>query len=83
MKKGMIFIILVLVSTVLLYALPPEEGMYPMSEIYKLDLQAKGLELKTSDLFNPDGISLIDGILWGHPEGQHPGKRLPAKRIHR
>jgi hypothetical protein len=62
MKKGMIFILLVLVSTALLHGLPREEGMYPMSEIHKLDLQAKGLALEISDLFNPDGISLIDGI---------------------
>lgn len=39
-----------------------EEGMYPLSEIHKLDLQAKGLEIELSELYNPDGISLIDGI---------------------
>lgn len=39
-----------------------EEGMYPLSEIHKLDLQAKGLEIELSELYNPEGISLIDGI---------------------
>lgn len=39
-----------------------EEGMYLLSEIHKLDLQAKGLEIELSELYNPDGISLIDGI---------------------
>ncbi|NHZ85141.1 MAG: S46 family peptidase, partial [Planctomycetia bacterium] len=39
-----------------------EEGMYPLSEIHKLDLKAKGLEIELSELYNPDGISLIDGI---------------------
>ena len=39
-----------------------DEGMYPLSVIHKLDLQAKGLEIELSDLYNPDGISLIDGI---------------------
>ncbi|MBU0528923.1 S46 family peptidase, partial [bacterium] len=39
-----------------------DEGMYPLSEIHKLDLKAKGLEIELSDVYNPDGISLIDGI---------------------
>jgi len=39
-----------------------EEGMYPLSEIHKLDLKAKGLEIELKDLYNPDGVSLIDGI---------------------
>ncbi len=39
-----------------------DEGMYPLSEIHKLDLKTKGLEIELSDLYNPDGISLIDGI---------------------
>jgi len=39
-----------------------EEGMYPLSEIHKLDLKAKGLEIEITELYNPDGVSLIDGI---------------------
>ena len=39
-----------------------DEGMYPLSEIQKLDLQAKGLEIELLELYNPEGISLIDGI---------------------
>lgn len=39
-----------------------DEGMYPVSELATLDLPAKGLRLETSDVFNPDGVSLIDGI---------------------
>lgn len=39
-----------------------EEGMYPISEIHKLKLQEKGLLLTPEELFNPDGISLLDGI---------------------
>ena len=42
--------------------LSADEGMYPLSEIHKLDLKAKGLEIELSDLYNPGGISLIDGI---------------------
>ncbi|MFH1941264.1 MAG: S46 family peptidase, partial [bacterium] len=36
--------------------------MYPISEIHKLNLRAKGMLLDPIDIFNPNGISLIDGI---------------------
>ena len=39
-----------------------EEGMYPLSEIHKLDLKVKGLEIEINELYNPEGISLVDGI---------------------
>ncbi len=39
-----------------------DEGMYPMSELKKLDLKAEGLELEASLIYNPDGLSLVDGI---------------------
>ena len=39
-----------------------EEGMYPISEIGKLDLKAKGLEIEPADIFTPGKTSLIDGI---------------------
>jgi hypothetical protein len=40
-----------------------EEGMYPLSEIHKLDLKGRGFVIDTADLYNPDGVSLIDGII--------------------
>lgn len=39
-----------------------DEGMYPMSELAKLDLQKAGLEIDPSLIYNPDGLSLVDGI---------------------
>ena len=39
-----------------------DEGMFPISQIAGLNLQQKGLELSATDIFNPDGVSLIDGI---------------------
>ena len=50
--------LLLLFSTLIL----ADEGMYPTSEIHKLNLKAKGLEIEPIDIFNPDGVSLIDGI---------------------
>ncbi len=39
-----------------------DEGMFPMSELGKIDLKAKGIELTAEQLFNPNGISLVDGV---------------------
>lgn len=43
--------------------LPPEEGMFPLSEISKLDLQAAGLQISPKEIFNPNGTSLIDALV--------------------
>ncbi len=42
--------------------LPAEEGMWPMSEIHQLDLEHKGLQIPVDAIYNPDGISLVEGI---------------------
>ncbi|MBC8181440.1 S46 family peptidase [candidate division KSB1 bacterium] len=60
MKKLLITLILCL--TFFFALATAEEGMYPISEIHKLDLQKKGLEMSPLEMYNPDGISLIDGI---------------------
>lgn len=40
-----------------------DEGMYPLSEISKLNLKAKGLKLDPKELYNPNGVSLTDAIV--------------------
>ncbi len=42
--------------------LKADEGMYPMSELKGLDLAARGIELTADQLFNPNQVSLVDGI---------------------
>lgn len=37
-----------------------EEGMYPLSEIHKLNLKSKGFKITAKDIYNPNGISLVD-----------------------
>ncbi|MDY0297157.1 MAG: S46 family peptidase [Acidobacteriota bacterium] len=44
-------------------SLQAEEGMWPLSEIHKLDLASRGLLMNPLELYNPDGVSLIDGII--------------------
>jgi hypothetical protein len=41
----------------------PDEGMYPLSEIKKLDLKSKGLKVTAKDIYNPNGVSLVDAIV--------------------
>jgi len=41
----------------------PEEGMFPMSEISRLDLKKAGLKMNQEDIFNPGGESLTDALV--------------------
>ncbi len=41
----------------------PDEGMWPISEIHKLDLRSKGLEIDPREIYNSEGLSLIDAIV--------------------
>ncbi len=52
-------LLIVLSWTALLHA---DEGMFPMSELGKIDLKAKGIELSAEQLFNPKELSLVDGV---------------------
>jgi hypothetical protein len=40
-----------------------DEGMYPLSEIHKIDLVSAGLKIDPLEVYNPDGISLIDALV--------------------
>jgi hypothetical protein len=39
-----------------------DEGMFPLSELSKLDLKSAGIELAPEKIFNPDGVAVVDGI---------------------
>lgn len=40
-----------------------DEGMYPLSEIHKLNLQEKGLKIDPLEVYNPNGISIVDALV--------------------
>lgn len=44
-------------------AAAPDEGMWPISEIHKLNLHSKGLQIDPREIYNPEGVSLIDAIV--------------------
>ena len=58
-----IIALFLLVTFSLLFAKAPEEGQYPLSEIKKLNLQKAGLLISQDDIYNPNGISLIDALV--------------------
>ena len=63
MKKHLILLttgILFLINTA---SALPEEGMYPLSEIKKLDLKKAGLKIPQAEVYNPNGLSLIDALV--------------------
>ncbi len=40
-----------------------EEGMYPLSELKKLNLTKIGFQIPESEIYNPNGVSLIDALV--------------------
>ena len=41
----------------------PDEGMFPLSEIGKVDLKNAGLRIPVSEVYNPNGVSLTDALV--------------------
>lgn len=64
-RKKLFKILFIIIFPFLTAMIPPvpEEGMYPLSEIRKLDLKSAGLKIGIDELYNPDGISLIDALV--------------------
>lgn len=64
MKKRLFFAVFILLGLTLLFQnIPADEGMFPISEIDKLDLKAKGLEISPQEIYDPEGLSLIYAIV--------------------
>ncbi|MFA7228326.1 MAG: S46 family peptidase, partial [Melioribacteraceae bacterium] len=63
--KSLKLITLTATLTIILGMIPasPEEGMYPLSEIEKVDLQKAGLKIESKDVYNPNGVSLVDALV--------------------
>ena len=55
----------IFLSFLLLYSLPlyADEGMWPITEIHQLELTSKGLSIPVTEIYNPEGTSLINAIV--------------------
>ena len=65
-KLGRAVSILFLTLTLSLFSfkpIAPEEGMFLLSQLGGLDLQKEGLKIPLSEVYNPEGISLIDALV--------------------
>jgi hypothetical protein len=64
MKKYVYLTAALVIALIFLWAqISADEGMWPISEIHKLGLQEKGLEIGTEDIFSPDRLSLIQAVV--------------------
>ncbi len=55
--------ILVILTTILIARGIADEGMWPLSEIGTLNLEARGMQLTAQEIYNPGGLSLVNGIV--------------------
>lgn len=62
-KKGFVIAALLIVSLIQFGYNFREEGMFPLSEIHKIDLKNAGLKIETNEVYNPNGISLVDALV--------------------
>jgi len=62
-KKIAIITLLLCLGIIQLGSHLPEEGMFPLSEIHKLDLQKAGLKIDQNEVYNPKGVSLVDALV--------------------
>ncbi|MFX3625979.1 MAG: S46 family peptidase [bacterium] len=58
-----IVIALVAITPLFFIAANYAEGIFPLSEISKLDLKKAGLKIKTKEIYNPNGTSLVDALV--------------------
>ncbi len=62
-KSLLMLAMLIALSSIQFSATAPDEGMFPLSEISKLDLKKAGLKINQSEVYNPNGLSLVDALV--------------------
>ncbi|MBU2492501.1 MAG: S46 family peptidase [Bacteroidetes bacterium] len=62
-KIKILFIGITIVFFIAASPLPVKEGMFPLSQLGKIDLVEAGLKLSPADIYNTEGISLIDALV--------------------
>jgi len=56
-------LILVAFYALIINKLWADGGMFPINDLYKLDLKKAGLQISIKDIYNPDSISLLQAIV--------------------
>ncbi len=63
MKKYLFLLISLISFTFFAQGVIPDEGMYPLSELKKVDLKKAGLKIDQSEVYNSIGISLVNALV--------------------
>lgn len=63
-KNSLMFLLFLLISLSFAF-IPsrPDEGMFPLSDIKSINLNEKGLKISVDEVYNPDGVSLVDALV--------------------
>lgn len=56
------FLLLIVISFAFIPT-KPDEGMFPLSDIKSINLNEKGLKISVDEVYNPDGVSLVDALV--------------------
>ena len=62
MRRFSTLVPVLLIVALLSVTLSADEGMYPLSEIGTLNLKSKGLKIDVKEIYNPEGVSLVQAI---------------------
>lgn len=62
-KKNRISLVLLAFYIIFCNNLLADGGMFPINDIYKIDLKKAGLQISINDIYNPDSISLLQAIV--------------------
>lgn len=58
----MVFSLFVIISFAFIPS-NPDEGMFPLSDIKNINLNEKGLKISVDEVYNPNGVSLVDALV--------------------
>jgi len=62
-KRALIPLTILSLLIVAMFPSVPDEGMFPLSEISNLDLNSAGLKISVDEVYNSDGVSLVDALV--------------------
>jgi hypothetical protein len=63
MFKNLLKSSLIIAIALVLKSHKTDEGMFPLSQLNKVDFKTAGFALNQSDIFNPQGVSLTDALV--------------------
>lgn len=65
LKRSLVAILFSITIVISIAFIPPkpDEGMFPLSDIRKLNLNEKGLKISIDELYNPNGVSIVDALV--------------------